>query len=163
MYPAGYDEVMPFEPLRTDEPLPSGQKQKPDMDTQMIFGCSGFVATSIFSYLLFVWPHFVYARTHLIFDLGMACGLGMPQALILGGYAARKFGLPAASGFVGGAMAGAIFLYLRLEQVMSLRGHREAPQPEFPSAWVWLLPVAWILLALGVALWCIPKREFSGD
>ncbi len=58
-----------------------------------------------------------------------------------------------AGGFIGGVLTSSTFLYLRLDQYFALRAVKEAPQPEYPSAWTYLVPLAWFLTsAVVVAL-----------
>ncbi|MBX7132922.1 MAG: hypothetical protein K1X67_09630 [Fimbriimonadaceae bacterium] len=154
---------MPFEPLQTDEKLTSKAKPERDMDSQMIFGCSSFVFVSIMSYILAVWPMFVVQDTHTLVNLGVALAAGLLPASIFGGVATRKTGLPGACGFVGGAMAMAIFLFLRLEQLMLGYSRNDIPQPEYPRSWVWLVPLIWLVAAILVALVLLPKREFLDE
>lgn len=154
---------MPFEPLQTDEKLPAKVKPERDMDSQMIFGCSSFVFVSLMSYILAVWPMFVIQGTHTLVNLAVALGAGLIPATILGGIATRKTGLPGACGFVGGAMAMAIFLFLRLEQLMLGYSRNDIPQPEYPRSWVWLVPLVWLVAAVLVAIVLLPKREFLDE
>lgn len=154
---------LPFEPLKTDEKLDEKVRPERDMDTQMLFGCGSFVFVSIVSYLLAAWPMFVIANTHLLVEFGVALAAGLIPSLVLGAVATRKTGLPGACGFVGGAMATAIFLFLRLEQLMLGYSVREIPQPEYPRSWMWIVPTAWVVLAVLVAVLLLPKREFRDE
>lgn len=154
---------MPFEPLRTDEKVAEKVKGPADMDSVMLFGCTSFVFVSVLSYALGVWPMFVIPETHRLANLGMALGVGLLPATILGIVATRKTGLPGACGFVGGAMAIGIFLFLRLEQLMLGYYRNDLPQPEYPKSWMWLVPVAWLVAALIVAIIFMPKGEFGDE
>lgn len=157
---------MPFEPLLTDEDLPNRAQRERDMDTQMLFGCTGFVATSLTTYGLSVWPFLAFPRTHLMLTLAIASACAFVPALIFGAFASRRFSLPGACGFVSGAMATAIFLYLRLEQAQAGRTVRELPRPDYPASWTWMIPVAWLLLCLCAALVSVriePVRSQAGD
>lgn len=152
---------MPFEPLKTDEKLDYAPKAGPDMDSQMLAGCSGFLLASVIHYLLGVWPHFVFFTTHLLATLAICAAAGLLPAAIFSGVVARRFGIPAAAGALGGSFAVAIFLYLRLQQVDSTRGLRDMPQPEFPASWVWLVPGAWIVLVLAILLISLRAEHFK--
>jgi hypothetical protein len=152
---------MPFEPLRTDEPLTGPQEKVRDLDSQMLAGCSCFVGVSLISYALAVWPFFVFQKTWELKTLAFASLFGLVPAAVFGSYTVRKWGLPAAGGFIGGALATAIFLLLRLSQVMLQQGVRDLPQPEFPSSWQYLVPGAWMLAVLILCILLIRKEEIS--
>jgi len=154
---------VPFEPLQTDEKLDEKVRADRDMDTQMLFGCGSFVFVSIASYGLAAWPMFVVPSTHLLAQLGIALAAGLVPSAILGAVATRKTGLPGACGFVGGAMATAIFLFLRLEQLMLGYSIREIPQPEYPRSWIWIVPTAWVVLAILLAVVLLPRREYRDE
>jgi hypothetical protein len=152
---------MPFEPLRTDEPNEGPKTKYRDLDSQMLAGCSTFVTVSLLSYLLVVWPHLVFQDTYRLQTLALNSAFGLLPSAILGGYATRKFGLAAAGGFVGGALAAAIFLFLRLQQVVQMEGIKDLPQPEFPSSWQYLVPCGWMLAVIIVTGLLIKKEELS--
>ncbi len=151
---------VPLDPDGSDEKSAKTDRPVPDMDTQMLFGCAGFVATAIGTYALAVWPHFLWLDTHLTATLALGAGFGLLPAAMVGAYATRKYGLAAAGGFLGGAICGATFLYLRLQQVMAFRGIRDAPQPEYPFAWMWMLPSGWVLLTLLLIALLLRREEF---
>lgn len=154
---------MPFEPLQTDEKLDQPAKRAQDMDAAMLAGCTGFVGASLLTYVLAVWPWFVFDTTHRIATLGL-CGLvGGGPAVVVGIVAVRRYGLAGACGFVGGGLATAIFMFLRLEQVVALRGDRRMPQPEFPDMWRWLVPVAYLAVVLLVVSVALPRSEFLAE
>jgi len=150
---------MAFEPLETDEKIDTPTKRAPDMDTAMLFGCSGFVITSIGGWALSVWPFLVLPDTERIAMLGLASAVGLTPAAILGILATRKFRLAGACGFVGGAMSTGIFLYLRIEQIFISAFARQAPAPDYPRAMMFLVPVAWVLVAAILALAFLPKEK----
>jgi hypothetical protein len=152
---------MAFEPLLTDEKLDKPPPKKSDMDSLMIAGCTGFVATSIIAYVLSVWPHFVVGEAHLARSIGIALAIGLMPALIFGFVAIKKMGLPAATGFIGGSLATGVFLFLRINQVMISRHIHDGPQPDYPAAWTWMIPAGWVVLATIFALIITPRSEFS--
>ena len=152
---------MPFEPLRTDEPRTGHGRKERDFDSQMLAGCSAFVAISLLSYAVAVWPHFVFYQTYQIRTLALDCALGMIPAAILGGFATRRFGLAAAGGFVSGSLATSIFLLLRLKQVLLLEGVRDLPQPEFPQSWQYVVPLAWMLAVFVIVGLLLRREEIS--
>lgn len=154
---------MPFQPIRTDEPHHGPPKKVKDLDTILLGGCSAFVGASIIVYILVVWPHFVFPTTHLLQTLAINCGLGMLPAMIFGGYATRRYGVAAAGGFLGGALSTAIFLNLRLKQVLILEGVEEQPQPEFPASWQYLVPLAWLLVVLVTIGLTLRREEFLDE
>ena len=154
---------MPFEPLRTDEKRPGEPKPAKDMDSLMLTGCSAFVATSFLTYFLTVWPFLTFQDSHLAATLGVCALLGPLPALVLGAYASRKFELPGACGFVGGSMALCVFLFLRLQQVMLGKGSTDLPHPDYPDSWVWMIPLAWLVAAIFVALLAMPRIDDGGN
>ncbi|MCW5943013.1 MAG: hypothetical protein KIS66_12320 [Fimbriimonadaceae bacterium] len=144
---------MAFDDLQTDEPLSHRAKPPMDMDAAMLMGCTGFVVASLATYLLAVWPYFAVIREqHTLSGLGKALALGGVPAFGLGFLLVRRYGLPAACGAVGGAMATAIFIYVRLQQVMLGFDVPEIPDPEYPRFVAWLLPLVWLTTAVFVEL-----------
>lgn len=142
---------MAFEPLNTDEKLPQPIKSGPDLDTQMIGGCSGFVASSVFTYALGIWPFFLLSsQMHLLATLGLAAALGLLPAAIFGGLIGSRWGLAPACGFFGGALTVAVFLYLSLGQVAMGHSVPDLPKPDYPASFAWLLPAGWILASLSI-------------
>ncbi|MBV6491927.1 MAG: hypothetical protein KJZ62_11945 [Fimbriimonadaceae bacterium] len=154
---------MPFEPLRTDEELPAPAPKTQDADTQMLFGCSSFVGVALVTYLLTVWPHFAFVETHKTLTLLMDLVIGGVPAAAFGAWATRRFGMAAAGGFVGGVLTSSTFLYLRLDQYFALRAVKDAPQPEYPSAWTYLVPLAWFLTSAVVVALFIRREEYAAD
>ena len=153
---------MAHEPLRTDEKLETPVPRPRDMDAQMLVGCTGFVLASIGGYLLTVWPFFVFSDVQFLRVLAIAAAAGMIPAAIYGGIATRRFGLPGACGFFAGAVATAIFLVLRLQQVFVAAQAQQDVAPNYPPAFQYLVPVAWLLAALLVAALLLPKGELPG-
>jgi hypothetical protein len=153
-----HNRGVPFEPLQTDEKIDKPIPRERDMDSLMLAGCTVFVAVSIFAYLLAVWPHFLFPETYQLRALALTAALGMAPALLFGAYCARRFGLAAACGFVSGALAFGVFLYLRLNEAVVIGGLPSAPEPEYPAVWQWLAPTAWVLTAAGIALVFTPKE-----
>jgi len=154
---------MPFEPLRTDEKLPTKQKPPKDMDSVMLTGCTGFVFASLLTYFLGVWPFLAFQDTHLAAIMGLCALLGLVPATVLGIVAARKFELPGACGYVGGAMALSVFLYLRLQQVMLGKSSTDLPRPDYPESWVWAVPLGWLIFSVLVAVLAIPRIDVGGN
>jgi hypothetical protein len=150
---------MPFEPLNTDERIEQSAPRERSMDDQMLFGCSGFVIASIGGYALSVWPFFLFADIEKVSTLAKDCAIGFVPAVILGLLVSRRFGLPGACGAVGGAIASAMFLYLRIEQAFMAHLARQAPEPDYPSILQGLVPLAWLLAVILVALAAMPKEK----
>ncbi|MCX7799651.1 MAG: hypothetical protein N2109_04835 [Fimbriimonadales bacterium] len=150
---------MPFEPLRTDEKLDHEAERPRDMDTHMIAGCSGFVATSLLTYFLALWPHLVFHEGYRLATLAAGLGFGLVPACILGAVATRRFGLPGACGFLGGVMAFSVFLHLRIQQFLAARGSRDLPQPEYPDDFQWMVPLLALALAVLAAAASLPRSE----
>jgi hypothetical protein len=149
---------MPFEPLRTDEQYTGPKEKRSGMDEMMLFGCTGFVLCSVTVYVLSVWPFFLFAEIDRLATLLLALGSGLGPALLAGILATRKFALPGACGFVGGALVGAVFLYLRLEQVFTAALARQIPTPDYPPLLVALVPLGWIVAALVAAIAALPAE-----
>lgn len=152
---------MAFEPLQTDEKLDAPVAGPQDMDTAMLFGCSGFVGTSIGGYILSVWPFFAMRGTEYLHVLAITLALGLVPAAILGIYSSRKFGLAGACGFVGGAMTTGVFLFLRLQQVFLAARSDQAPTPNYPEILVTIIPLGWVLASVFLGILLVPKNEID--
>lgn len=150
---------MAFEPLQTDEKLEVPVVQKRDMDSAMLFGCSGFVFTSIAGYVLSVWPFLIFQNTDQIRPLAISAATGFLPAAIIGVIATRKFGLAGACGFVGGGLSTGIFLFLRIEQTFIAALARQGPTPEYPPLMKYLVPSGWIVISAILALIFLPKER----
>jgi len=152
---------VPFETFKTDEPLQRRAKKGPDLDTVMLFGCSGFVVVALVSWGLVVWPFFIFTDAHELRSLELCAALGMLPACVFGAVASRLFGLSGAAGFLGGSICSATFLYLRLQQVMAFRGVPETPQPEYPTVWGWLIPLGWVMASVIVIVLFLQPKEYA--
>lgn len=152
---------MAFEPLRTDEKLDAPAAKTRDMDAQMLHGCSGFLIAAVAGYALSVWPWFAFQGAEQLRVLALCALAGLVPAGALGIVATRRFGLAGACGFVAGAVTVSIFLYLRLQQVFVAALDRQAAQPDYPLALVYVVPAAWLCLVLFTALLCLPKDEWK--
>jgi hypothetical protein len=152
-----------FEPLQTDEKLDRPVKPGPTFDTQMLIGCGSFVVTSFFTYALAVWPWLAFPLTHQVATLAWAIGLGLVPACVMGAVATRRAGLAGACGFLGGIMASAVFVHLRVDQHMLGRVVRDLPLPEYPTNWKYLLPAAYVLFAGIVIAFALPRGEIGDE
>jgi hypothetical protein len=148
---------MPFEPLQTDEKLEKPVAKAWDMDTQMLFGCTGFVLAAIGTYLMAVWPFVAFRDAERVGTLAMSAAFGMLPASVFGGVLVRKFALPGACGFFAGSLAVAIFLFLRIEQVFLSAAANQAPVPDYPEAFRYLVPVGYLVFVLILCLVLLPK------
>ncbi|HJP83432.1 MAG TPA: hypothetical protein VJ835_07995 [Fimbriimonadaceae bacterium] len=140
-----------MKPLPTDEKIAGKRKLEPDMDTQMILGCSGFVICSFSTYFLLIWPFFLWMDIEHISSLLRVASCLVPA--YLGGFLAiRRFELAGAAGFIGGVLAGAIFIYLRFEQLFLEASAQRIDHPEYPPWIQWYAPLSLILLAVGMSV-----------
>ncbi len=157
---------MPFDELKTDEKLTEPQRRLKDFEGQLMVGCGVVVVVSLFTYVLSVWPFFRFPEYEISGLITIAVIGGVP-ATILGAIAVRRCGVPGTSGFVGGAMASAVFMYLRLRETMLAKLNPDLPQPEYPERWAWMVPLAWVLWTVAVSLILMPPeaipRENSGS
>jgi hypothetical protein len=153
---------MPFEPLQTDEKLETPVPRQKDMDAQLLMGCTGFVLASIGGYVLSIWPYFAISNVDKFQGLQTASLLSFVPATIYGALLTRKFGLPGACGFFAGALATAIFLILRMQQIFLAGEARPEFKPEYPPIITYLFPAAWLVWAAIVALLVMPKHELPG-
>lgn len=149
---------MPFEPLQTDEKL-EGPPRKPQstFEKQMMSGCFVILVTCFLVYFVVMWPWFVFPA-YTVPGLINCLVFGAAAAAVLGIVATLKFQLAGGAGFLGGGLAAAVFMYLRMDQFMLGRGHNDLPQPEYPERWVILVPLAWVLLSAAVVAIFLPKE-----
>lgn len=154
---------MPLEPLQTDEKLTAPVKAKRDMDTVMLFGCGGFVMAAFLVYGLAIWPFFLIQDVFTSAQLAKVCAMGLLPAALAGGIIARKGGLAAACGVIGGALTTAIFLFLRLQQLFVAAVAKTDQPPEFPETLQFLVPLAFVLAILLLVVVFLPKREISAE
>ena len=151
-----------MEPLATDEKLEAPRRKERDMDTHMLFGCTGFVVSSFATYFLSVWPFFVWQGVNHWDVLLKALAFGMPVAFIHGFLSTLKFELAGAAGFIGGMLASCIFLFLRFEQVFLEASARRIPLPAYPVWIKWFLPamvLAFAVLVVAGAYFLRVSRE----
>lgn len=152
---------MPFEPLLTDEKLEGKGRREKSMDDLMLAGCTGFVGVAVATYLLGVWPFLLLSTDEDWRKILFAFPLGLLPAAAVGAYASRRFGLAAACGFLGGAMALSVFLHLigkRTLLAVALQAESIGP---LSTVLVYLIPAGWILLAIGTVYVFLPKSELE--
>lgn len=143
---------MPIEPLQTDERIAGGAPRPKSMDDLMLFGCTGFVLASITSYLLAVWPHFLFPGIDRAGTLAICLGVGFVPSAMVGSFASLRYGLPGACGYVGGALATAVFIYLRMEASFIGYQARQTQEPDYPEALIYLVPIGWIVASAFIAV-----------
>jgi hypothetical protein len=149
---------MPLDPLETDEKIANPVKRVRDMDDQMLFGCSGFLVASLGGYGLMVWPFFAFQDTDRLKTMVTALSIGLVPTFILSAVVSRRFGLAGTCGAVGGAIASAMFLYLRVQQAFLAHLARQAPEPQYPASMAVVVPLA-VLLAVALVALIFMARE----
>lgn len=151
---------MPFEPLRTDEKLEGpvkNRKPQTDFEKQLMSGCMVILVSCFLVYGLIIWPWFVF-EPHTVKGLARALGFGAGTATVFGIIVTLKFKLAGGAGYLGGGFAAAVFMFLRLQQIMLGKGHNDLPQPEYPERWVHLVPLAYVLLSIAIVAIFLPKE-----
>jgi hypothetical protein len=115
-------------------------------------GCAGIAVVAFISYTLAVVPWFL-VPDYRKWGLYTAVGLGAGTSAVFGAAATARLKLAGAAGFVGGALASALFMYLRLQHSFSGKIDPRLPDPEYPEAFAAGVPLAWGALAflLGAA------------
>ena len=148
------DDAVP----ETDEQIEGKPKKRPDLDSELLRGCITIGTLSLLVFGLTIAP-FYFTEQHTFSGLATTGLLGAAPALVLGAIAVRRLGLSGATGLMGGAAAGAIFVYLSMEQVMlGYAGISSMPVPEIPPFWSWLLPLIWVLVCLATVLLLYPRN-----
>lgn len=147
---------MPFEPLGTDEPLTEVPKRKKDFESQLMTGCGVILLSSVITYILVFWPFAVFEH-HTVSGLLQALTFSSLPVWVFGAFLARKFGQAGASGLIGGALCGGIFMFLRLQMVMAAKGERTLTQPEYPERWMYIVPGVWLVATVAVMMLFLPK------
>jgi branched-subunit amino acid transport protein AzlD len=151
---------VPIEPLHTDEKIEGKKVHEKSMDDVMLTGCTGFVGCSVGTFLLGVWPFLAFGSAEVqSASLLLGFPLGLLPAAILGAFVSRRYGLASACGFVGGAMALAVFMFLIANRMITSIFLASGPRHFYSPIVVYLIPVAWLALVLGVAYVFLPKSE----
>ena len=152
---------MAFEPLKTDEKYDGPPIKKRDMDAYMLAGCSSFVFITVITYGLVIWPWLVFQDISKLSTFLKCLGYGLLPSVALGIYMIRKTGVAGACGFVGASMTSGIFLFLRLQQAhMAFEAH-QAPKPEFNPSLSYLLPIAWVAVAISLGVAFVPQKDLT--
>ena len=117
---------------------------------------------SIGCYLLTLWPFFAITDAYRMRALLTACALGFIPSTLYGAFLTRKFGLPGATGFFAGALATAIFLILRMQQLFLASQVQIELTPEFPSFTPYVVAGAWVVWSALIGIVLLPKGELPG-
>ncbi len=125
------------------------------MDAVMLAGCSGFIIAAFLTYGLAISPCFLGPAIEMVQTLATLGALGEPPCLNVGLVMSKRMSLPAAAGWVGGALATAIFLYLRLDQLTALRNSNLPGEPEYPGNWAVIIPLTWLVINVSLAAWMV--------
>lgn len=149
---------------QTDERLEAPVKQKRDMDSRFLAGCLTIAFLSLVFWILTAWPFFVFP-VHLKSGLLNAFVFGPLPALVLGVVLVRIRGLEAATALAGGGLAAGVFAYLHLGNLSLGRfaDTSDLPPPDYPTLWVWLLPLAWCFAIDSVIFLALPRREVQDE
>lgn len=123
-----------------------------DLDAQMMAGCSVFVGVSLLSFLMSLWPFFAWPSLWEWRTLGTCVLVAIVPVTLIGMAASRRWSVAGATGYIAGAMSFAVFLVLRLDQIRLSAVARQTPDLQYPPSMVVLLPIAWILTALFIAI-----------
>jgi hypothetical protein len=152
---------MSFEPNQTDEILEKSSPRTKDFESQLMGGCSAFVVTSLLLFGISVAPFLVIADIATFKNLLTALGVAGVLVAPLGALATRKAAIPGASGTMAAALATAIFLLLRMQQVGMTRLVPDLIPPEWPPALEWLVPLIWVVAMFAVVLVFLKREHFS--
>jgi hypothetical protein len=143
---------MSFEPLKTDEPKAPGQeKREKEFEGQILKGSMIIGVTSVVVFILCGWP-FLVIEEYRVSGLFQWAWTGALPALIVGSVAAFKFKLAGASGFAGGALASAVFIFLRMDSNLLRNFVADVAKPDYPDNWKYLIPLAWVVLSLVISV-----------
>ncbi len=155
---------MPFEPLQTDEPKAPGQeKREKEFEGQILKGSMIIGVTSVVIFVLCGWP-FLIIEEYRIAGLVQWALSGALPALIVGSIAAYRFKLAGASGFAGGSLAAAVFIFLRMDTNLLRNFVNDVAKPDYPDNWKYLVPLAWVVLSLVISvLFAAGDKDFDHD
>lgn len=130
------------------------------MDKQMLLGCSAFVAASFLCYFAWVGPWFLWPDQHLLSVLAKVTVVGFGLSVLPGLFTTLRGGIAGGCGYLAGTMAGAVFVHLRIDQVLLGRLIPQSPIPEYPDSFSWLVPGLMIgSTALVVLVTLVWKKE----
>lgn len=118
----------------------------------MLSGCFTFVWISVGCLALAIWPFFPLLQADRLSSLLLALALGLLPSAIVGGLFSRRYGIPAAAGFVASSMAAGLFVYIRLTEMFMAAAAKVRTDSDYPHVLAWLIPLMWVLFALVLAL-----------
>lgn len=150
---------MAFDPLGTDEKLAQPVKPEKDLDTILLGGCSTFVFICFLVYGLTSVPFYIFSDVYKLSSLIRTLAIGGIPACILGLIFTRRFGAAGFGGFLGGLLTSGVFLHLRLRQVMLSEWMKDAPQPDYPMSFIWIIPTVFVIGNILLALLVVKKNE----
>ncbi len=157
---------MPFEPLRTDEKREGSAPTKKDFESQLMQGCGVIVVLSFLILLMTSWPYFAF-KEYTVKGLQSIVAFGCIPATLLGIIALRAFRTAGMSGFLGGGMAAAAFMFLRLQQTILNNYDKDLPHTEYGDQILWLVPVGWLVWSALICLFFLkredPEHENGGE
>ena len=157
---------MPFEPLGTDEPREESNtpRRAKSFENELVGGCFTILGGSVLIFLLTWWP-FMTGDTLTLERLLGAVGFALVPVLIAGAVMTRLAELTGAIAFAAGMFAGAMFLFLNLNINFAGANSPDAPRPDYPDVWRWIVPLAWFLVGLVVMLFAYgnPGRNTEGQ
>lgn len=124
-------------------------------------GFGAFVIVAIGCNALSMIPFFVRYDVYRLGSLAQALAMGLIPAAALGIWATRREGLPAAMAFFAWSLDFVLFLQVRVEELFLAAAARRNPDPDYPRAFGWLIPLAWCVAVAAMAIASLPKREFA--
>lgn len=150
---------MPFEPLRTDEPYTGPKVKKNDFENHLMSGCAFVTVTAFLVYGMIAWPYLAFPDVHTVPGLRNAMLYGLIPANIVGMIAVRRTGPAGIAGYLGGSLCSAVFVYLRLQEVMRGKLVADLPDPEWPDRLAWAVPLGTAAIAIVLAAAIYPYRK----
>ena len=154
-----HNRIVAFEPISTDEKLVTPIREA-DPEMSLFRGFMFFSACSIILFFVQLWPFFVVYDLHIQANLSKATMMSLIPTAIIGMFLARLGGIPGATAFVTGGMIGAVFLVIRLGQVIALAGQGTNPPLEYSPSMGWIIPLGWAVAAWILTAIVVPKKHF---
>ncbi len=130
--------------------------QKPnttaDMDSQMLGGCSVFVASSLITYGLAVWPFFVMQPLWESHPLLTATGLAAAGTTIFTLIIGKRAVMAGGFGNLAGVASAGVFVYLTLNHVVPLDAMQKQTITQWDPSVGYIIPILWFVLTLLIVL-----------
>jgi hypothetical protein len=149
-----------FDPISTDEKIVNPVREA-DPDMSLFRGFMFFSVASIVLFFVQLWPFFVVYDLHIQANLMKATMISLIPTAVVGVILARFGGIPGATAFVTGAMIGAVFLLLRLGQVVGMAGQGTNAQLEYSPAMGWAIPLGWVIVAWTLTALLVPRKHYK--